>query len=217
MNNRENVLDLVGLPSEFGHVLLVLSLVLALAPFFSGHDFGILKIPNFTDNAKKILKIIGPISLLVAIGLHIKFFEKMLETNQNLPELPPGSTRSPPKNEPIIVVIGAKVLAPRHEIGCLYTGIILDINKNKALVNFDFGEEAWVDRKSVYLHLAPLASDLKLNAHVYVALKGGIVWVLGQVKENKKEKYLIRLDTNAPCRDDKVYEWAILENIILRY
>jgi len=71
---QENILQLLGLPDQFGAVLLVLSLILTLSPYLAGHDFGVLKIPNFSGSTRKNLKIIGPISLLLAVSLHIKFY-----------------------------------------------------------------------------------------------------------------------------------------------
>jgi hypothetical protein len=63
---KESILQLLDLPPEFVGVLLLLSLILTLAPYLAGHDFGVLKIPSFSDSSKKRLRIIGPISLLLA-------------------------------------------------------------------------------------------------------------------------------------------------------
>jgi len=62
-----SLLKLLGLPSEFGLALLILSLILLLAPYFAGHDFGVFKIPPFKYVVKKKLKIIGPILFILIL------------------------------------------------------------------------------------------------------------------------------------------------------
>src|SRR3989304_134035 len=42
-----NFFEVSGIPSEYGVLLLTLCLILALSPYFSGVDFGIIKIPRF--------------------------------------------------------------------------------------------------------------------------------------------------------------------------
>lgn len=69
MEDKTSIIKLIGLPEAFAVVLLTLGLILTLAPYFSGTDFGVFKIPQFTDPARKRLKIIGPIVLLVLIFL----------------------------------------------------------------------------------------------------------------------------------------------------
>lgn len=59
------------LPSEFGLVVLTLALILAIAPYAAGHDFGIFKIPAFNSRALSFLKIGGPLALGAGVLLHI--------------------------------------------------------------------------------------------------------------------------------------------------
>lgn len=68
LEDKVSTIKLVGLPETFAVVLLTFSFVLLLAPYFSGADFGLFKIPQFTDQARKKLKIIGPL-LFLASGL----------------------------------------------------------------------------------------------------------------------------------------------------
>jgi hypothetical protein len=82
MDTKENILQLLGLLGEFGILLLVLSLIFASAPYLSGYDFGPIKIPKFTKTIKTRLKFIGPISLVIAIGLHYHFLS-ISETQTN--------------------------------------------------------------------------------------------------------------------------------------
>jgi hypothetical protein len=73
MSAKDNILQLLGLPSEFGILLLILSLILTLAPYLAGNDFGLMKIPNFDDSIKRKLKYIGPLSLLLVFSLHFNY------------------------------------------------------------------------------------------------------------------------------------------------
>jgi hypothetical protein len=57
--------DILGIPLEFQVVMLTFIFILFLSPYFSNVDFGIFKIPEFTQKAKSKLKIIGPILLLL--------------------------------------------------------------------------------------------------------------------------------------------------------
>jgi hypothetical protein len=61
MSDRSSLFRVSGLPDSFGAILLVFSFILFLAPYFSGADFGVFKIPLFALQAKKWLKAIGPI------------------------------------------------------------------------------------------------------------------------------------------------------------
>ncbi|HYX72438.1 MAG TPA: hypothetical protein VE732_06690, partial [Nitrososphaera sp.] len=67
MVDRTSLFKLSGLPESFGAIILIFSFILLLAPYFSGADFGIFKIPTFTSSAKKWLKIIGPLLSTVCI------------------------------------------------------------------------------------------------------------------------------------------------------
>lgn len=76
MENKISIIKLLGLPETFAVVLLTFSFILLLAPYFSGADFGLFKIPQFTDSARKKLKIIGPIIFLVLVILFIPIMPK---------------------------------------------------------------------------------------------------------------------------------------------
>ncbi len=66
----------LGLPDQFGFLLLAISLILLLAPYLSGSDLGVLKIPQVTDAARRTLRALGPIAIAAAILLHVPFFPK---------------------------------------------------------------------------------------------------------------------------------------------
>lgn len=61
----KSIPDILGIPREFQLLMLTLILILSISPYVSNVDFGIFKIPEFTQKAKSKLKIIGPILLLL--------------------------------------------------------------------------------------------------------------------------------------------------------
>lgn len=69
----ESVLQRLALPTEFGVALLLFSFTLAVAPYFSGADFGAVKIPVLSLTARKRLRIAGPFLLVIAVLLHVPF------------------------------------------------------------------------------------------------------------------------------------------------
>lgn len=81
MEDKINIIKLLGLPDAFAVVLLTFSFILMLAPYFSGADFGLFKIPQFTDSARKKLKIIGPIIFLVLVMLFIPIIPKRVSAS----------------------------------------------------------------------------------------------------------------------------------------
>lgn len=72
-------------------LLLTFSFILLLAPYFSGADFGLFKIPQFTDSARKKLKIIGPI---VFLALVMSFVPMIRVPKPNAPN-PSDNTNKP--------------------------------------------------------------------------------------------------------------------------
>jgi hypothetical protein len=79
MEKYQSITKFLGLPDAFGVVLLMFGLILLLAPYFSGADFGAFKIPNFTQIAKRWLKIIGPILFI----LFLLIFVPLIPQNVN--------------------------------------------------------------------------------------------------------------------------------------
>ena len=68
-----SILNYLSLPTDFGKILLLFSLILSISPFLNGADFGIFRIPAFPPRVNDKLKIIGPIMLIIAIVLHVPF------------------------------------------------------------------------------------------------------------------------------------------------
>ena len=83
MEDKINIIKLIGLPDTFAVVLLTFSFILMLAPYFSGADFGLFKIPQFTELAQKKLKIIGPIIFLALLILFIPIIPKRVPAALN--------------------------------------------------------------------------------------------------------------------------------------
>lgn len=93
MEERASIIKLLGLPETFAVLLLTFSFILFLAPYFSGADFGLFKIPQFTDPARKKLKIIGPIVFLALVAL----FVPMISSPAAKPTAPnPGDNTNKP-------------------------------------------------------------------------------------------------------------------------
>ena len=54
-------------PDQIGITFFLLSLILALAPYASGSDFGIFKIPTLAERSNKILRYAGPFCLVLSL------------------------------------------------------------------------------------------------------------------------------------------------------
>ncbi|MEM7068223.1 MAG: hypothetical protein AAF478_05000 [Pseudomonadota bacterium] len=59
------------LPAELGVLFTTLALILAVSPFASGKDFGVIKIPEFKEATKKRLKIASPLLIISAFAIYI--------------------------------------------------------------------------------------------------------------------------------------------------
>lgn len=55
------------LPIEIGVVLFLLALILTIAPFLPGRDFGVIRVPDFDHSTRSWLKGGGPLSLVLII------------------------------------------------------------------------------------------------------------------------------------------------------
>lgn len=72
---RQSVFGLLELPNDFGVVLLILTLILALVPYLSGKDFGIFKVPPFSIRARRVLLVVGPVAFASVIFLFVPLFK----------------------------------------------------------------------------------------------------------------------------------------------
>lgn len=97
--DKLSLYKLSGLPDSFGVVLLSFSFILLLAPYLSGGDFGIFKIPIFSDKAKRGLKIFGPVLFLLCAVAFIPVFPSSKKTD--VAEVKGISSPSPVLTSPI--------------------------------------------------------------------------------------------------------------------
>lgn len=93
MNTKKSIISLLGIPEAFGTLLLSLALILTLAPYLAGTDFGIFKIPDLNSQSKQTLKWLGPVFFLVSSLLFVPLLDKAnfsIVRPKNNDELPLG-------------------------------------------------------------------------------------------------------------------------------
>ena len=76
MDGKLNILSASGLPAELGLLIGVLSLALLVVPLFAGQNYGLFKIPWFSQNNKKTYRKIGVVLLILTVALHIPFLDQ---------------------------------------------------------------------------------------------------------------------------------------------
>jgi hypothetical protein len=73
---KQNLVEWMGYPQSFTTTVLILALIFALSPYLAGADFGIIRIPSFPPNARRVLRIVGPlVFLFCAVVLFFPFFD----------------------------------------------------------------------------------------------------------------------------------------------
>lgn len=118
--NRVSFFELSGLPVPFGVVLLSFSFILLLAPYFSGADFGLFKIPDFTLQAKKVLKIIGPVLFLLCVLSFVPLFQNnkaTATTGYSIRVTDSDSKRAIPRARVTLVAAGDTLTGETDEDG----------------------------------------------------------------------------------------------------
>lgn len=90
---RQSVFERLGLPTGFGTVLLVISLVVLLSPYLSGQRLGNIEIPRFSLKTQGTLKILGPMIFLLCIALFIPLLGKA-PLESSYPTLVAGDQKS---------------------------------------------------------------------------------------------------------------------------
>jgi hypothetical protein len=81
--DRVSIIRIMGLPDTFAVVLLTFSLILAVAPYLSAKDFGLFKVPEFTDSARKKLRVLGPILFVAILVLFVPMVSRQVSTKTN--------------------------------------------------------------------------------------------------------------------------------------
>ncbi len=90
----------LGIPSDFILLLIIFSFILMLAPYFSGMDFGIFMVPQFSQQTKSRLRIFGPLLFALCI-----IFNFPLSTETQ--EISPGLCVESPSNSKLEVTVFA--------------------------------------------------------------------------------------------------------------
>ena len=98
---KQSFFELVHWPQPFPSILITFAFILLLSPYLSGSDFGLFKIPLFSDGAKKWLRIIGPIAFLLSALAFVPLIPKSNPPNP-IPSSPtptPSAALSPQPSE----------------------------------------------------------------------------------------------------------------------
>ncbi|NEQ42879.1 MAG: hypothetical protein F6K00_04680 [Leptolyngbya sp. SIOISBB] len=74
--NRKSLYKIIGLPNDFGVILLTFGLILLLSPYLSGFDFGIFQIPKLDPKMQQNLRILGPIIFAGLIFLFVPIWKE---------------------------------------------------------------------------------------------------------------------------------------------
>jgi len=61
--------DRLGLPHELMTALILLTIVFTLAPYFAGLTLGTLQVPRLRPRVRRLLRIVGPLSVAAAVAL----------------------------------------------------------------------------------------------------------------------------------------------------
>lgn len=77
--------EALGWPDDIAVTLFGVAFVLSLAPYLSGTDFGIVKIPALSQSAKKACQFIGPIFLLIVFAGLFNFWNVSPDSKMNSP------------------------------------------------------------------------------------------------------------------------------------
>lgn len=84
-SEKKNTLQVIGVPKEFGVLLLTLTLILAVSPYLGGQDLGIFKVPSFSQETTWVLYFLGPVLFVVTILLFIPFWKQKVSSSVTLP------------------------------------------------------------------------------------------------------------------------------------
>jgi len=75
-SDKRSTLDVLGIPKEFGVVLLTLALILAISPYLGGTDLGIFKVPDLSPRATCVIRYLGPLLLVLVSLLFLPFWRQ---------------------------------------------------------------------------------------------------------------------------------------------
>jgi hypothetical protein len=70
MCTRLSLFQLSHLPETFGLTVLLIALTLLLTPYLAGVDLGVVKMPQMSGAANRVLRWVGPFLMLAAVGAY---------------------------------------------------------------------------------------------------------------------------------------------------
>lgn len=96
VGERQSIATALGIPDGFGAILLAIPLVLCIAAFFAplaGHDFGLIRVPDLSPEARRKLRVVGPVAFLCAVLIYVPILP--------LSRLSPVAGTPPPQTPPL--------------------------------------------------------------------------------------------------------------------
>jgi SAM-dependent methyltransferase len=69
--DKRSIVDVLGIPKEFGVLLLTLVLILAISPYLGGIDLGIFRVPDLPPRATWVLRYLGPVLVVLVLLLFL--------------------------------------------------------------------------------------------------------------------------------------------------
>lgn len=224
----QSVLEWLRLPPNFGYALLIIGLVLTLAPYLRGSDFGVIKIPDFDPPVRSAMRVLGPFVLLGAILLHVELIHVAKEpttAGQNTavagqsPEPPPTTPDPeavPPASSSPQLARGP-VLAPWGGGSCLYPATIVGAPTDRATLRFAFGKDGAAPNSSLRPVPEGPVTDVTPGDAVFAHLAAADAWAPGIVKEVRGSRAYVDLDPDADCAAQygRPFLWAELNETSL--
>jgi hypothetical protein len=201
---NQSLLERMNLPDGFGYALLMVALILTLAPWLRGSDFGLFKIPDFAPATRRALIVIGPLALLLAVGLHLPMQPR---SSPDTAQSDPGNDDPPPVSE------YQRVLADWQENGCLYPARLLKMDGGSATLEFDFGARATVPAGEVFASSAP---DVEIGRSAFAKLPAREGWVPITIRDTRSRNVQVERDAAAACAAEfgKSIQWVPIDTLI---
>jgi hypothetical protein len=82
--NRRSTLNLLGVPDQFGVLLLTFALVLTVAPYLGEVHMGIFKVPKFSTEQTMRLQYLGPFILVIFLLLFLRVWSPVVPLSSSV-------------------------------------------------------------------------------------------------------------------------------------
>lgn len=139
-SDRRSTLDVLGIPKEFGVVLLTLALIPVLSPYLGGKDLGIIKIPEFSQTTAAVLRWLGPVLFVLVCLLFVPCWKR--RSKPTIPTPRAVDTDSKYRLQSIDDIVKAEAAAHGIHINGLQIGDRLHINDLKRICRAWFPERS---------------------------------------------------------------------------